>query len=217
MNRSLETSATMPADLEQLLRHLAHELRQPLSGIESTAYYLDMVLGDAEPEITQHCERLRRMVQQANWLLDDTSIAIHIMAAPCGAVGLPEVFERIDAELLQQDERTLELHWLPGAASILAPESIAPRFFAHVIAFFRHIALSPDPIVVTAAMEPGRRMRLTIEGELLTEPAETLRLIDPPAPGGALRRYAHSAGAGFDVSADESRLRVSILFHIAAD
>lgn len=217
MNRSLETSATMPADLEQLLRHLAHELRQPLSGIESTAYYLDMVLGEAEPEISQHCERLRRMVQQANWLLDDTSIAIHIASSACAPVALPQVFERIDADLLQQDDRSLELHCPPATPPILSPDCVAPRFFAHLVAFFRHIALSPDPIIVTATAEPGHRLRLTIQAELFSEPAEILRLLDPPAPGGALRRFALSADAEFFVAADDSRLSVSILFHTPAD
>jgi K+-sensing histidine kinase KdpD len=55
---------------ENVLRAIAHEIRQPLSTIESIAYYLSLVL----PENEQHREQLTRvqqLVEQSNWILSN--------------------------------------------------------------------------------------------------------------------------------------------------
>src|SRR5947207_2889756 len=55
-----------PADV---LRDVAHELRQPLSTIESIAYYLAMVLPDADERVRTQLEMIRQLVEQSNWIL----------------------------------------------------------------------------------------------------------------------------------------------------
>jgi K+-sensing histidine kinase KdpD len=53
-----------------LLRTIAHEIRQPLSAIESIAYYLSLTL----PENDKHREQLARvqqLVEQSNWILSN--------------------------------------------------------------------------------------------------------------------------------------------------
>src|SRR5258706_10483480 len=48
---------------------IAHELRQPLSAIESIAYYLNLVLPqDGSPGRAQ-AARLHELVEQSNWIL----------------------------------------------------------------------------------------------------------------------------------------------------
>lgn len=65
---------TMPAEARsaeplKLIEMLAHELRQPLSAIESTAYYLTMALPRGERRAQEHALGLQRFVEQANWIL----------------------------------------------------------------------------------------------------------------------------------------------------
>ena len=67
MNIALEVPAA-PQTLN-FLETLAHELRQPLSAIESTAYYLTMVLPRGENRAQQHATRLQRLIEHANWIL----------------------------------------------------------------------------------------------------------------------------------------------------
>jgi K+-sensing histidine kinase KdpD len=58
---------TSPANM---LRDIAHEIRQPLSAIESIAYYLSLTL----PENDKHREQLARvqqLVEQSNWILSN--------------------------------------------------------------------------------------------------------------------------------------------------
>ncbi|MBV8863842.1 MAG: hypothetical protein JO210_00410 [Acidobacteriaceae bacterium] len=52
---------------------LAHELRQPLSTIESLAYFLEMTTPD--DRVCRHLEQIRLMVTRANRILDHASTA----------------------------------------------------------------------------------------------------------------------------------------------
>ncbi|MFX9031495.1 hypothetical protein ABTN13_20425, partial [Acinetobacter baumannii] len=57
------------SDATTMVRQIAHELRQPLSTIESIAYYLDLILPRDEPRARQQVERLQRLVEQSNWIV----------------------------------------------------------------------------------------------------------------------------------------------------
>src|SRR5262252_7871458 len=48
---------------------IAHELRQPLSAIESIAYYLEMVLPRHDDRAREQVSRLQCLVEQTNWIL----------------------------------------------------------------------------------------------------------------------------------------------------
>ena len=50
---------------------LAHELRQPLSSIESIAYHLSLVLPQADEKVQGSLERIRQLVEQSNEILTD--------------------------------------------------------------------------------------------------------------------------------------------------
>ncbi len=52
-----------------VLQDLVHELRQPLSAIESIAYYLGMVLPPHEDRAREHAGRIRQLIEQSNWIL----------------------------------------------------------------------------------------------------------------------------------------------------
>jgi signal transduction histidine kinase len=52
-----------------VIQTLAHELRQPLSAMESIAYYLDLVLDRGDQRARDHALRLHGLVEQSNWIL----------------------------------------------------------------------------------------------------------------------------------------------------
>jgi signal transduction histidine kinase len=56
-----------PADM---LRAIAHEIRQPLSAIESIAYYLSLALPENDKQREQ-LARLQQLVEQSNWILSN--------------------------------------------------------------------------------------------------------------------------------------------------
>lgn len=61
----------MTESSSSLLPKLAHELRQPLSTIESIAYYLDLSLQDTSPRVREQLTRMRQVVAQCSWILND--------------------------------------------------------------------------------------------------------------------------------------------------
>jgi hypothetical protein len=53
---------------------LVHDLRQPLSTIESLAYYLELVCAD--PGTRTHLKQIQKMVTEANSILEHTSVDV---------------------------------------------------------------------------------------------------------------------------------------------
>ncbi len=66
-NNDYRVTAVHPACTDEL----AHELRQPLSTIESLAYLLEMTTPD--DRVCRHLEQIRLMVTRANRILDHAS------------------------------------------------------------------------------------------------------------------------------------------------
>lgn len=174
----------------QLIQRLAHDLRQPLSSIECIGYYLEMVLGNQQPELQQQCEMLRRMVQQAHWLLEDASLAVSVQGAACGPLSLTAVLKRLDAEMVLHDQRSLVLRMDENVVAT-APVAETACFCGHVVTYFRNVALAEDPILVTVVV--GDDVRLEFSAEVTAEPDDLTRMMDPPQ-GGGLRRFAEVAG-----------------------
>jgi len=58
-------------DLCSVVRHLTHELRQPLSAIEASAYYLEMIDAEIDPRATRERARIQQMVDQMACILSD--------------------------------------------------------------------------------------------------------------------------------------------------
>src|SRR5579863_2746085 len=63
---ALETQTSSAA---VALETIAHELRQPLSAIESIAYYLSLVLPRDGGPARDQAVRLQQLVEQSNWIL----------------------------------------------------------------------------------------------------------------------------------------------------
>ena len=210
MTTSLSHSAMAPSDLDRFLRHLGHEIRQPLSSIESIAYYLDMVLGECGPEIQVQCAHLRRMVHQTNWLLEDTTLAIRTEYASHEAVQLEAHFRKLGADLALHEERNLELVIEDGLPPIQLPAGLTYFFCEHLIRFFREVSQAGDPIVIALSRELGN-LRADISAEIQTDVEEMRRILDPPEPGGT-RRFITAAGGTMNVTAQAGSLELRILF-----
>lgn len=52
-----------------LMRVIAHELRQPLSTIGSIAYYLTLILPHEDEKVHEQLARLQHLVEQSSWIL----------------------------------------------------------------------------------------------------------------------------------------------------
>jgi signal transduction histidine kinase len=68
MSSAVEISTIAPP---ALLHDIAHELRQPLSAIESIAYYLSLVLPREDEKIQERIAQLQQLVEQSDWILSN--------------------------------------------------------------------------------------------------------------------------------------------------
>jgi signal transduction histidine kinase len=60
-----------PALPTDILRAIAHQLRQPLSSIETIAFYLSMVVPHKDEKIQQQLRQIRMLVEQSNRILTE--------------------------------------------------------------------------------------------------------------------------------------------------
>jgi signal transduction histidine kinase len=65
-----------------VMRAIAHELRQPLSTIGSIAYYLSLILPRDDGKVHEQLGRLQQLVEQSSWILTNGQ---HLTEAPHGA------------------------------------------------------------------------------------------------------------------------------------
>ncbi len=108
----------MPQSKENLLCNLAHELRQPLSTIESIAYYLELALPHAEPRVLEQLTKLRHLVAQSGWILSDSLALSQDPSARPEAIDLDELLSEFVLEQMQHD--TCRVHFNLELASALA-------------------------------------------------------------------------------------------------
>jgi K+-sensing histidine kinase KdpD len=64
------TESTVENSQADTLRSIAHEIRQPLSAIESIAYYLSLALPESDDH-REHLARVQQLVEQSNWILSN--------------------------------------------------------------------------------------------------------------------------------------------------
>ena len=62
--------STNLCDSEQLLKNLVHDLRQPLGTIETSVYYLGLLLRTADPQAQEQMRTIEHQVERAAGLLN---------------------------------------------------------------------------------------------------------------------------------------------------
>jgi signal transduction histidine kinase len=146
------TSTVAPVEI---LHDIAHELRQPLSAIESIAYYLSLVLPRDDEKIQEQLTRLQHMVEQSDWILGN---GLHL-ADPAPIAPALISFEELLIEGVSS--RT----WAPAQAprlelaDDLPPVHVDPALgralVSNLLLLFRQLAAESPPFVVRTAPRSG--------------------------------------------------------------
>ena len=76
---------------ETIIRNLAHELRQPLSALESIAFYLDLMLPQEDPKTRKQLRRLRQLVQQSDWAVSNAILTAGVVPLTLNTVNLADL------------------------------------------------------------------------------------------------------------------------------
>jgi signal transduction histidine kinase len=214
-NAQATSAGTAPAMAEKpayepatVVRHIAHELRQPLSTIESIAFYLEMVLPRADAKARKQLGKLQQEVYHINWILCD---AIHFLgAAPLHLqlVDLNEVVSRFLSEWDTRQAAGVCLRLADDLPLVRLDLEQVQHMLRNVVAFFGRIAAPEVPIAVRTCAQS-----LDVVIEVASKapdcpPGEMQPLFDPfdtRLPGGSglglasVRRIAEAHGGRIEV------------------
>ena len=147
---ALETQALSPAvDLQTI----AHELRQPLSAIESIAYYLSLALPRDSRPARKQARRLQLLVEQSNWILTCAlQLADETPLAP-RPLNLEElIIQTVNARRAEGEPR-VHLELAGGLPLVSLDPGRGRILLENLLTLFRQFASDLYPIRVTTAAE----------------------------------------------------------------
>jgi signal transduction histidine kinase len=155
MNPATEIRAgqATPADV---LRDVAHELRQPLSTIESIAYYLAMVLPRTDERAQAQLAAIRQLVEQSNWILTSAlGLAGSTPVSERADVDFEELITQAAASLAGPDRPCVRLA-LAGALPSVHLDPVQGRELAEsLLMLARQLSVRGDVTVSTSAPASG--------------------------------------------------------------
>jgi two-component system sensor histidine kinase PilS (NtrC family) len=204
-----------PLDSSAVVRHLTHELRQPLSTIESSAYYLKLILEDQDRGAVRQLDRIEQMVHQISWILSD---AVHYLQAATPRrqlLDLAEIASSIVASYSHEQHMRLDWHDGVPAPLVAMDPNQAQHMVRSVLQVFRQVGHSEAPVTLSLRADNGCAL-LTFACEasngLLEQCVELLNPFDAHLPTGAglglasVKRIAEAHGGHVRIYSDGRNL-----------
>ena len=140
---------------KDVVRHLTHELRQPLSALESIAFYLQMTVGGGGSDIGAQVERLQQMVDNANFVLSDVLHLLQMAPPAPVAVVLEELLEEALCEAWASDGLAVETDIDETLPAMWADLEQARHMFRSVLHFLRRSVAEPRNVMIAARAVEG--------------------------------------------------------------
>jgi len=134
----------------EVVRHLTHELRQPLSTLETSAYYLKLILAGKDSRVDSHLEKMQQLVQNMSWILSD---AVHYVQAARPNPQCVDLTELISEALANQPQagQPVELDWTESSDAPLVQmdPGQAQHMVRVLLSVFRQIARKDQPVYLS--------------------------------------------------------------------
>ncbi len=205
------TESASELSQENVLHAIAHEIRQPLSTIESIAYYLSLSL----PENDKHREQLARvqqLVEQSSWILSSGLGLADSRPAEPETVDLEELIKRTIAARSASTDPPVKCDFAASLPFVQLDSGYGRALVENVLALFRQLATEAHPVRLrTSVFADGVAMDLSTS-------VPGYRTIGSLPPGSALsldcaRRVATMHGGSLSHSIDPAigiRVRVML-------
>jgi signal transduction histidine kinase len=137
------------------LQSIAHELRQPLSAIESIAYYLSLALPRDSRPARKQARRLQQLVEQSNWILTCAlQLADTTPLAPQPS-NLEELVTRTVSACTAQGEPRIHLELAGGLPLVNLDPGRGRALLENLLTLFRQLASDLHPVRLTTATAEG--------------------------------------------------------------
>ena len=149
---------TQSSSLAVALETIAHELRQPLSAIESIAYYLNLVLPQDGSSGRAQAVRLQELVEQSNWILSSALQLADPSPLQTELLDLDKLITQILTARLLHDRThgTFRLELAGGLPLTRLDPGRARNLLENLLLLFEQVSSDLYPVrVVTSAEEKG--------------------------------------------------------------
>jgi signal transduction histidine kinase len=198
-------------EVTEVVRQLSHELRQPLSTMESISYYLSMVVPRHDLRIRQQVDKLQQLVEQMNWVLAD---AVHFFQAMPPNPQLIDLNELVSETIVdeQNAQPPLQVSLCESVAVVAMDPAQARHCVQSLIGLVRKWAHGE---VRVTTQRVGTEVHLRVAApQLRIQSAEASLIFEPfrpHAPAGAglafasVRRIAEANGGRAEVHLNEPK------------
>jgi signal transduction histidine kinase len=147
MTPALELQLESELSETSVLRALAHEIRQPLSAIESIAFYLSLSLPGNEKQREQFA-RLQQLVEQSNWILSNgLSLADARHAVP-EAIDLEELITQTIAARPASLDPPAIIELAGDLPLVRLDPGLGRALIENIFGLFRQLATAAHPVRV---------------------------------------------------------------------
>jgi K+-sensing histidine kinase KdpD len=214
MTPALELQLESELSEISVLRAIAHEIRQPLSAIESIAFYLSLSL----PRNEKHREqlaRLQQLVEQSNWILSNgLSLADAGHAVP-EAIDLEELITQTIAARPASLDPPAIVELAGDLPLVRLDPGLGRALIENIFGLFRQLATAAHPVRVGTSAVSGMAANLAVFEVSTSAPG--YRSIPALPPGSALsldsaQRIARLHGGSCTCSIDPlSGIRVRVM------
>ncbi|MBI4876406.1 MAG: hypothetical protein HY822_17360 [Acidobacteria bacterium] len=160
------------------VRHVAHQLRQPLSTIEAIAYYLSITLPPTEVRALEQVEKLQRLVQEASNIVSDAVQFFQTSPVRPLRVQLNEFLTDVVADMLPAEMSRLSVMPGPDDLPVRLDLGQAAHMLRSLTNYFRQISPDEAPIRVRTSAACGEAvLAIGVESACCTA-SEVLALLD---------------------------------------
>jgi len=130
-----------------VLRAIAHEIRQPLSAIESIAFYLSLSLPGNEKHREQ-LARLQQLVEQSNWILSNGLALANARHAVPEAIDLEELITQTIAARPASLDPPAIVELAGDLPLVRLDPGLGRALIENIFGLFRQLATAAHPVRV---------------------------------------------------------------------
>jgi len=148
------------------VQHVAHEIRQPLSAIDSIAYYLKMLLPEADPRVHPQLDRIQALVSQANSVIASAVLLASPATPGTDIIDLNQVVSSVVAENAGEgcaDEPSVHIQFASDPALVRLNADHARHLVSGMLTSLVQVSRSSEPILARIHNNDAREVELEFQ------------------------------------------------------
>lgn len=198
-------SEAQPDQAATILRHVAHQIRQPLSVIEAIAYYLDLILPEAEAR--SQVGKLRQQAHEIDRILSDTAYYLQASPLQLRPVDLSKLISHYLSDWPAPGDLDIHLRLSDSLPAARLDVQQVQHLLGNLLLLFARIVPSGHPVVLSASAGTNEVLLEIAAGKSNYSADEIIQMLEPFS--------THAAGAGLMMAsvlriADVHNARIAI-------